>query len=357
MKAAYSSTMIIGSTAFGKALPPHFQFTTSAKTDEGKKLQVDCVRWMRNVVGEFGLGEIQSCPATFGMNEKGGMDIVEFAEYVRNAIMPLYPDAEPSFGKWVILKCNSGPGRMNIDLLADPQASGFILYPGVPNTTAVTQETDQNYGPFKTQYCKNLDAVVDERIKQGKSTYIPQSQIGLIVYGGVDPETNLVVKSAFEAGFSRDACINAWEMVGVAPLTRAWLENKKVLKSLEDGNESYQALLHNIQMLNDISTHTLISAGYKGAALVATIKEYPKANEITEEHGKDRLDLLARANTCGKMFSVNLSGHLTCDDIFLVTEKTVREREKKRLTIKKTKHERMMKVEAKSKACFGNEGC
>ena len=136
---------------------------------------------------------------------------------------------------------------MNIDLLADLRASGFILYPGVPNTTAVTQETDQNYGPFKMQYCKNLDAVVDERIRQGKTTNINMSQVGLIVYGGVDPETNLVVQSAFEAGFSRDACVHAWEKVGAAPPTRACLENKKVLKSLGDGNESYQALLLGIE--------------------------------------------------------------------------------------------------------------
>lgn len=356
VKSAYSCTMITGSTAFGEALPPHFQFATSAKTDEGKRLQVDSIRWMKNVVGEFGLGKRTSLPATIGMNEKGGMDMEEFAEYIRNAIMPLYPDAEPSFGKWVILKCDSGPGRMNIDLLADLRASGFILYPGVPNTTAVTQETDQNYGPFKTQYCKNLDAVVDERIRQGKTTNINMSQVGLIVYGGVDPETNLVVQSAFEAGFSRNACVHAWEKVGAAPPTRACLENKKVLKSLGDGNESYQALLLGIQMSNDIATHTLTSAGYKGSALMATINEYPKTNQITEEHDKDRLDLMARASTSGKMFSVNLSGHLTCDDVFLVTEKTVREREKKRLTIEKTKRERMMRVEAKAKHVLEMKG-
>ena len=100
----------------------------------------------------------------------------------------------------------------------------------------------------------------------------------------------------------------------------------------------------------DISTHTLTSAGYKGSALVATIKEYPKTNEeITEEHGKDRLDLMARASTCGKMFSVNISGHLTCNDVFLATEKTVRERDKKRLTTEKTKRERRMRIKAKVK--------
>ena len=65
---------------------------------------------------------------------------------------------------------------------------------------------------------------------------------------------------------------------------------------------------------------------------------------------------MARASTSGKMFSVNMSGHLTCDDVFLATEKTVREREKKRLTIEKTKRERMMKVEVKAKHVLETKG-
>ena len=66
--------------------------------DEGKRIQVDCVCWMQNVVGEFDLGEATLCPATVGMNEKGGVDTVEFAEYIRNAIMPLFLDAERRLG-------------------------------------------------------------------------------------------------------------------------------------------------------------------------------------------------------------------------------------------------------------------
>ncbi len=65
--------------------------------------------------------------------------------------------------------------------------------------------------------------------------------------------------------------------------------------------------------------HVLTSAGYKGAALVATIKENQKTNAITEEHGKDWLNLLA--------FSVNFLA-ISCALIsssLLVTEKTVRE--------------------------------
>jgi hypothetical protein len=49
-KNAYSLTMITGSNAYGKALPPHFQFTSSAQTDEGKMITVDCIRYMKKFV-------------------------------------------------------------------------------------------------------------------------------------------------------------------------------------------------------------------------------------------------------------------------------------------------------------------
>ncbi len=140
------------------------------------------------------------------------------------------------------------------------------------------------------------------------------------------------------------------------PLTRACLENRKVCKLLGDGTKEYQALLQNIQALNDISTHKLILAGYKGKVLQATIKEYPKMKAITEEHSKDCLALLAKANTCGKLFSVNIAGHLAADDIFLAIKKTVQEKEKKQLTTEKTRHMRMMKVEEKAKGILETKG-
>ena len=37
----------------------------------------------------------------------------------------------------------------------------------VPNTTAVTQETNRNYVPFKTQFRMNLEHVVSSRIDAG----------------------------------------------------------------------------------------------------------------------------------------------------------------------------------------------
>jgi hypothetical protein len=77
------------------------------------------------------------------------MPCPELDKYLKNSILPLYPDIADSPGKRVILKVDSGPGRCNVEMLADLRLQGLYLIPGVPNTTAKTQETDQNYGLYK----------------------------------------------------------------------------------------------------------------------------------------------------------------------------------------------------------------
>ena len=172
---------------------------------------------------------------------------------------------------------------MNLDLFADLFTSRFILSPGVPNTMAVMQEMDQNYGPFKTQYCKNLDVVINERIKQKKSTALLPWQVGLIVFGGVDPETNIVMQLAFDEGFLREGCRNAWGKVGAVPLMRSCLTNKKVRKWLSDGTTDFQQLLLNIQDANDMANHALTSGGYNGNALNRKIVEILTSQQVTKE--------------------------------------------------------------------------
>ncbi len=161
-------------------------------------------------------------------------------------------------------------------------------------------------------------------MKKGKSTAMAPWQVVLIVYSGTD----LVVKLAFNTGFSRDACRNAWDKVGAAPLTRAALENKKVPKSLGDSSAEYQAQLLEIQQANDIAVHSLTLIGFKGSCLQAMILEYPKTEMVTEE--TDIAECLAKfetANKCSKLFSVNVAGHLTSDDMFLSGEKTWHKKE------------------------------
>jgi hypothetical protein len=44
-------------------------------------------------------------------------DIIIFYEYIVKSIMRLFPDAAPMAGRWVVIKCDGGPGRLNDELL------------------------------------------------------------------------------------------------------------------------------------------------------------------------------------------------------------------------------------------------
>jgi hypothetical protein len=54
-----------------------------------------------------------------------------------------------------------GTRRLQENFLAEHRTLGFIVNPGVPKTTAVSQETDQNYTPFNThKVCEKSNAIV-----------------------------------------------------------------------------------------------------------------------------------------------------------------------------------------------------
>jgi hypothetical protein len=310
LKPALTTTMITGSNAAGEALPPHFQFMTAAVTEENESIRNECFRYMLDVVGFFGHEEKQQMPVSFGMNAKEGMDDAEFFEYLQKSIMPLYPDSAPINGKWVVLKCDSGPGRLNKKLLAMLRYHGFILFPGVPNTTAVSQETDQNYGPFQSQFRKNLQIVVNKRIEQKKAVNLAPWVVGLIVFGGTDAEVvdGPTIQSAFQHGFLREQCIAAWEKVGAVPLSRRCLQNSKVQRSIGDGTEDQQLEVIQTQSVNDKATHALSMSGYDGNALKGTIIRIQATEVITVPHTQARIDLLAHAKKAWTNLHSNRGG-------------------------------------------------
>ena len=241
-KSALTTTMITGSNAAGDPIPPHLQFQTKAKTNEQMKLDYDVVENMPLVRGQFGCDEVRLWPVTFGCNEKEGMGNDEFKKYLMNSIVPLYPHARNRAGHCVMLKVDSGPGRMNLNLLARLRRLGFIMYPCVPNSTHVTQETDQLYGPFKTQFLKNLDLMVNARLEANVTLSLQPKLVGLPAFGGIDHESGYNVEvSAFEQGFSRKKCLGSWRKVGAATdqgVTRACLSNKQVMRLIGDGDNN-----------------------------------------------------------------------------------------------------------------------
>ena len=229
-KTSYSPTIIAGSTASGDPLPVHFQLKTLAQTDAGQKLNISLFEHAKDVNGKYGWPDRRSFPCTWGLNEKAGMNSVEVDKYLTNSILPLYPDVEDQPRKRyvafefyvvpfilflthvfvvinrVIIKVDSGPGRTNLEMLAYMRAVGVYCYPGVPNTTHVSQETDQNYGVFKSVFRDNLEILSQARFDINGTLQI--TDLPLLVFGGTDALTNVVIRDSFSSAFSVDANIS-----------------------------------------------------------------------------------------------------------------------------------------------------
>ncbi len=86
------------------------------------------------------------------------------------------------------MKVDSGPGCNGRDLLKKAWFRGVYLFPGLPpNATTMQQETDMNYGPFKSVVHSNLKNISTASFSAKKSMKLGPSTFGLIVYGGVCP--------------------------------------------------------------------------------------------------------------------------------------------------------------------------
>jgi len=227
-----------------------------------------------------------------------------------------------------MVKVDSGPGRLNQSLLTRARFMGFYIYPGVPNTTAVTQETDQSYGPFKTQFVANLNEMSDIRIEK-KATSLPPHIVALFVFGGIDPETGHELKtSAFEVGFHPEQNKRVWLICGAAPITRSPLKNHpQVRREVGDEDDAFNEMMRHMQSTNDLSTLFLTTAGFNGSAFKVQIAKKKEQKQITVRHSQERIDIISNQSTHGGLFHHTGGLHLTCDDMFIATEKKLREGE------------------------------
>jgi len=111
---------------------------------------------------------------------------------------------------------------------------GLYIFPGLPNATSVQQTTHHDYSLFKSTMRRNLDAIATfcfvwkEPIEQ-----LNISTIGLIVYGGVCPQTGVVCEDAVAKAFSLERCLESWVAVGTVPFIMQCLNNPNVHN---DGN-------------------------------------------------------------------------------------------------------------------------
>jgi hypothetical protein len=272
-KSSLSCTGIFGSNAAGECVPIHWQLPTAVTTEDREKLWFDFLRHVSSTRGRFGCEEERVWPCMIGLNKKGGMNDEEFDNYIDNSIVPLYLDLEDTPGKRVLLKVDSGPGRNGRDLLNKARFQGVYLFPGLPNATSVQQETDTNYGPFKSVIHSNLKNIATACFSAQKSMKLGPSTFGLIVYGGVCPISKVVCENAVDRAFNVKSNQHLWAEVGAVPFTMKCLENKNVGHDGTDRDDPNSDAFADVQSQNDYSTTQLTMMGYKGEILRAQYHE------------------------------------------------------------------------------------
>ena len=342
-KSGYSSTIICGSNAAGEPVPPHFQLKTMAKIDENQRLSVDWFLTTKNIIAKFGHESRRAFPCTFGMNEKAGMNAVELDKYIQNSILPLYPDIEDTERKRVIMKVDSGPGRMNEEMLAHLRLKGFYLIPGVPNTTGKTQETDQNYGPFKSGFRNNIRQLSQARFEKGYSLNV--TDLPMLVFGGVCPRTSIDLEDVFSTSFSVATNLSCWQKCGAIPLTRLPLQSKEVRREVAIGAAATLVAdeepdpelerIKSIDALNLFFCDLLTSHGYDGKVLQKTAPTRTTYVAVTQPHSLERVQAIKNAKTAGQLFFATGGRHINSDEFFKAKELKRREEELAKMEEKK----------------------
>jgi len=362
-KSSYSPTIICGSNAAGEALPVHFQLKTSAKTQERERFNIEFMVHSQDINVRFGHDKVKSFPCSFGLNDKAGMNAEELEKYFYKTILPLFPDLEDVPRKRVIVKVDSGPGRMHLPMLASLRLKGLYVVPGLPNSTGKTQETDQNYGPFKTYYRGNLADLAQARFEKKKTIHV--NDLPLIVFGGKDPATGIHLKNAFEGAFNREQCLSAWRKCGNVPLTMSVLNHPdirhEVIMRDEFSTDNYLdphgSRLLAIEEANHQSCDFLTSFGFDGSQLrMSAPRAARKRYQLTAPQSKERVEAIKKASTAGKMFYATHGQHLNSDEFFEARAKAKREVEVKKLEGIKEKALKLKKQTDAARAIIEKKG-
>jgi hypothetical protein len=245
-KTSVSSTLVCGSSAAGEPLPLHIMFSSSAQNEENYSVSAEWMFDLPCVFVQFGHETSQSFPCSVTVNPKGGTDARVLAQLLSSYIERLYPDARDQAGYHVLLKIDGGPGRLDLNSLAELRSRGVYLFPGVQHTTHVTQETDQNYGLFKSMLRKYIQVLMNELCAQARPNdgitastapvALSRKSYGLLLSGRVaDPEKGLqAIPPIFATAFSYERNLRSWEKVGAVPFTMNCLNNEAFRVEVND---------------------------------------------------------------------------------------------------------------------------
>ena len=330
-KSSRHMTAICGSNAAGEILPHHYQLVSEATEEARKRTNVAFLTYQQDTISQFGWDAPMPRPCTIGANEKGGMNDIEFAKYLESTIYPLYPDMRDEPGFRVLAKVDSGPGRFDQELLHIARSRGLYLYPSAPNCTHVQQETDRNYGLYKSIIRKNLEDLCKAAVKDGKSFSFGISAFLLLIYGGKCNDTGVECENAVQRAFNKEANLNAWNEVGAVgtdetgrrTVTMKCINDKKVRHDGTNKSDPNYNVYQDIQMKNIYACTQLTLMGYNGDILKIMFKEdkirarLEAAAPVTQPQSRARQEALAWAVTAGeRFFATGGGGMANSNDAF-----------------------------------------
>ena len=141
--------------------------------------------------------------------------------------------------------------------------------------------------------------------------------VGLVVFGGVDPETGVLSrKNAFQEGFLKVQCLKDGAKIGAETMTRACMYDKQVRRTIGDADNETNLVIRELNDANTVATFNLLIRSYIGDLISAQCTEETRVQPITKDHSLERLQLLANTSTHGAEFFATNGDHATSDDLF-----------------------------------------
>lgn len=360
-KTSVSSSLMCGSNAAGEAMPLHIMFSSDASNEENYAVNAAWILALPRVTGIFGHDKEKSFPASVTTNEKGGTDGRVLRQLLMYYVNTLYPDAADIAGKRVLFKIDGGPGRLDIPMLAQLRSLGVYLFPGVQNTTHVTQETDQNYGEFKSLLRKHIQVLLNEMFAKYQeqqhdraNTNAPsapptlnRSHYGLLLSGRPADEENGVaaIPPIYQHCFSKEKNLRSWAACGAVPCTRQALNHRSVRHEVispenTEDESNYTAVLvdyrndsfdwasktmKELEALNHASCQWLSEKGYNGKALKAKANVRPNSLQNTRIAQASTMEervkaIVASGISLSSLFYTIGPSCLSVDEIFVAFE-------------------------------------
>ena len=367
-------TIFCAMTYNDEVLPPLIIFTATGYT---KRLEAELLSRFHHIEGQWGHSRRRSFSPYLAASTKGSMSAEILQGYFLH-ISQLYPDMADIDKKRVIWKLDNGVGRDNAELNHLARTLGYIIYPGLPNTSEGTQECDQNFSTFKSKMEKNRQEIVSQN--QSVSMF----DLPFILFGGNYKSKNgnsVELVNAFESSFTVEHCRSARKKCGYCPSTRCALFHQKCRRVLGDnleetnifsstrtngelvdylnhaddlalqgsqqnhGQNIYTTMMLNIEKMNASTCKKLIELGFSNAKLLKrtikgnqqfqgevnmnSIRTYPPGS-------RERQEQMRKARYPGEYFAITSGGAPNnCDDMLMSMQLNELSKDAQRLKKKK----------------------